>query len=332
MFRLITAPKCLARTTLASGRGIVPGISMGFVSRSGPRSAPSYVIPPRGGSCGTGIPFNSKMGYVIPRRGGGCGTASDTGLLFNSKMGQVANLSANTNANLSGNIKHPDSMPRYPEASIPGLLRLSDYLGTAAFACTGAVTAGVVADMDLLGCLLVGTVTAVGGGTIRDLLIGQVPFWTSEQEYLWISLGTAGLTFLFWQASGLKDDDPILVWMDALGVGAFCVIGTMNGIRRGLPALVCAACGMFTATGGGVVRDVLSQRKPRILHSYAELYASTALFGSSVYLMARRIGAPVPIRIAAGAGSAIVARWASWTRDIRLPTWSSINGKPTSTS
>ena len=68
-------------------------------------------------------------------------------------------------------------------------------------------------------------------------------------------------------------------WADAFGVGAFAVIGAQNGIRKGLHPLVCIICGMFTATFGGMIRDVLCQKPPRILHSHAEIYASTALTG-----------------------------------------------------
>ncbi|KAI9034417.1 UPF0126 domain-containing protein [Hyaloraphidium curvatum] len=221
---------------------------------------------------------------------------------------------------------HPDSMPRYPNASIRGLLRASDYIGTSVFACTGAVTAGSVANMDILGCVLVGTITAVGGGTVRDLLIGNRPFWNEEPEYIYISVVTAGATFMLWKLAGLEDDDPLINWGDALGVGAFAVIGTLNGIRKGLPALLCMFCGMSTATFGGVIRDVLSQRRPRILHSYAELYATTALAGSGVYLAARALAVPVPVRIVMGVGTAMGARWAAWTWDLRLPTWNEVNG------
>ena len=216
-------------------------------------------------------------------------------------------------------------MPRYPELSIPGLLRFSDYFGTAIFAATGCVTAGTFANMDLLGCVVVGTITAVGGGTVRDLLVGQVPFWTSEPEYIWISVTAALAAFFTWGSIGLNDDDPFFLWGDALGVGAFAVIGTMNGIRKGLVPLLCLVCGMFTATGGGVIRDVLSQRKPRILHSYAELYASTALLGSATYLTTRALAMPLPVRIVSGVGTAVFARWAAWTYDLKLPTWKSVN-------
>jgi uncharacterized membrane protein YeiH len=110
-------------------------------------------------------------------------------------------------------------------------------------------------------------------------------------------------------------------WGDAIGVGAFCVIGAMNGIRAGVPCAAAVACGMFTATFGGVVRDVLMRRPVRILHSYTDIYATTALTGATTYMLVRAAGAPVSARILAGAGVAIAMRKLAWTNDLRLPTY-----------
>lgn len=80
-------------------------------------------------------------------------------------------------------------------------------------------------------------------------------------------------------------------------------------------------CGMSTATFGGAVRDVVTQKPVRIMHSHAEIYASTAAAGASTYLVARSLGAPVWGRIVAGVGSTVVMRYLSWTYGIRLATW-----------
>jgi len=216
-------------------------------------------------------------------------------------------------------------MPRYPELSIPGMLRGADYFGTAVFAMTGTIAAAS-RGMDIFGSTLVGTITAVGGGTIRDILLGKGrAFWMVEIEYLWICAATGVGTFLAWphlvKAYGVSENDEWVNWGDAIGVGAFCVIGAMNGIRSGVPCAAAVACGMFTATFGGLVRDVLMQRPPRILHSYTDLYATTALSGAIVYMVVRSFGAPVGVRILAGAGTAIAMRWAAWKYDLRLPTF-----------
>ena len=224
---------------------------------------------------------------------------------------------------------HPDSMPRFPWSdgpTVPGLLRGADWFGTAVFAMTGTLAAAT-RGMDILGSTIVGTITAVGGGTIRDLLLGKGrrAFWMEEIEYLWICVGTGVATFLAWphleRAYGVKDTDEWVDWGDAIGVGAFCVIGAMNGIRAGVPCAAAVACGMFTATFGGVVRDVLMRRPVRILHSYTDIYATTALTGAATYMLVRAAGAPVSARILAGAGVAIAMRKLAWTNDLRLPTY-----------
>ena len=152
---------------------------------------------------------------------------------------------------------HPDGMPRFPEPSVAGALRLADYVGTSSFAMTGSLLAAS-SGMDAFGCAAVGTITAVGGGTVRDILLGRGrrAFWMEEQEYLWIATGTALATFFGWEEAkkrfGFADDDYWIEAGDALGVGAFCVIGAQNGIRAGVPMIAQMLCGVMTATFGGI--------------------------------------------------------------------------------
>lgn len=219
-----------------------------------------------------------------------------------------------------------DGMPRFPDASVPGALRLCDYVGTTTFAVTGSLAAAA-RGMDVLGATVVGTITAVGGGTIRDVLLGRGrrAFWMEEPEYLWICAVSAAGAFLAWphleEAFGVRVTDPWVEYLDALGVGAFCVIGAQNGARAGVPCAAAVACGMFTATFGGVVRDVLMERPVRILHSYTDVYATTALGGASAYMLIRAAGAPVSLRIIGGVAVAVAARVAAARNDWRLPTY-----------
>lgn len=220
-----------------------------------------------------------------------------------------------------------DGLPRYPNATTLGTLRLLDYVGTASFAYSGSLLAAA-SGMDALGASLVGTVTAVGGGTIRDaIIINQQPFWTSEPEYLYLSLLTGGATFfsmLYLNNQSNEErtkETKLEVAVDALGVGAFCVIGAQNGIRAGFGPLVCVLCGMATATFGGVVRDLLCRRKVRILHSSAEIYASTAAGGAAAYLAARQLRAPLFQRVSAGVGLAVCLRAWAYSQGVRLPVW-----------
>lgn len=217
-----------------------------------------------------------------------------------------------------------DSLPRYPTLTTQGSLRFLDYLGTVSFANSGAFLAAAH-GMDLFGACMVGTITAVGGGTIRDaVILGKPPFWTEENEYIYLSLLAATATFLFYQTNPPSLDRPDLipeVTADAAGVAAFCVIGAQNAVRAKVPMLIGIICGMSTATFGGVVRDVLCQRPVRILHSTAEIYASTAAAGAAAYLVARRVRAGVFARVGVGLGVAGALRMWAWKEGIRLPVW-----------
>jgi uncharacterized membrane protein YeiH len=232
-----------------------------------------------------------------------------------------------------------DGLPRWPGlSSAPAGLRTLDYFGTLVFASSGCMAA-MSCGMDALGGLMVGTVTAVGGGTVRDaIFLRKRPFWTEEVEYLYLSLGAAGATFALWPREDSDDGKHVvpargfvedaMQWADAVGVGAFATIGAQNGIRMRMPTLVTILCGVSTATFGGAMRDVLTNKPVRILHSHAELYASTAAVGASAYVMTRAAGAPVWMRIGAGVGSSVAARYASWTYGLRLPTWQLSRSEP----
>lgn len=222
-----------------------------------------------------------------------------------------------------------DSLPRYPTGTTLGGLRFLDYLGTVSFAQSGCLLAAT-SGMDILGASLVGTVTAVGGGTIRDaVILGKKPFWTSETEYLYLALATGLITFVIYNsrdgAPRNRVESGLEVAIDSLGVGAFCVIGAMNGVRAGMPGIVTVICGMSTATFGGVVRDILCRRQVRILHSTAEIYASTAAAGALAYLGARRLGGGVVVRVGAGVGLAVALRAWAWAKGVRLPVWQTPN-------
>ena len=111
-------------------------------------------------------------------------------------------------------------------------------------------------------------------------------------------------------------------WGDAIGVGAFAVIGTMNGIRGNSPFLISAVCGMMTATFGGLTRDTLLSRPVRIMHPYADTYAPIA-FTSAVSYLTLRSALPhhQGLRIATAVSVAVLLRYQSWTNGWRLPYW-----------
>jgi uncharacterized membrane protein YeiH len=161
------------------------------------------------------------------------------------------------------------------------ILYLLDLIGTAAFAASGA-WAGVQRRMDLFGVLVLGLVTAVGGGTLRDLLLGDTPPFSLEQEiYLYISIAVALAVFFGHRYLGHLRQP--LLFFDAIGLGTFVVIGTGKGIAFGLGPLGAVMMGVMTATAGGVVRDVLSTQVPLIL--CREIYASPCIAGGALLVL-----------------------------------------------
>jgi uncharacterized membrane protein YeiH len=221
-----------------------------------------------------------------------------------------------------------DGMPRYPGTCPGGILRGLDYFGTVVFGYTGGIMAAQH-GLDLLGVAVVGSITAIGGGTLRDLLIfARTPFWSGsdgEGEYLYLAGAGAVAAFFLYPSleQHLHKDGPALQWADALGLGAFAVIGTMSAIRGGLSPLLCTLSGMSTATFGGLTRDVLVARKGgvRIFNSHAELYASCAAAASVTYQLLRAAHAPLWAKVLCGVGVGVVTRAAAWEHSLKLPTW-----------
>jgi uncharacterized membrane protein YeiH len=161
------------------------------------------------------------------------------------------------------------------------ILYALDLLGTAAFAASGA-WAGVRRDMDLFGVVLLGLVTANGGGTVRDLLLGAPPFILKNETYLYLSLIVSLLVFIFHRKMDFLQHP--LQYFDAVGLGTFVVIGTGKAIDYHIGFFGSVMMGVLTATAGGMIRDILSNRVPLVLQR--EVYASACLAGGALlYLL-----------------------------------------------
>ncbi|WP_243372162.1 trimeric intracellular cation channel family protein [Geotalea sp. SG265] len=162
------------------------------------------------------------------------------------------------------------------------LLYALDLLGTAAFAASGAL-AGVRRNMDLFGVLVLGLVTATGGGTIRDLLLGDTPpFIFKNETYLYLSLCISLAVFLFHRSLDMLHHP--LLYFDAVGLGTFVVIGTSKAIAFHMEFIGCVMMGVMTAIAGGMVRDMLSTHVPLVLQK--EVYASACVVGGALlYLL-----------------------------------------------
>lgn len=169
-------------------------------------------------------------------------------------------------------------------------LLVLDLTGTFAFALNGALTAVRVARLDIVGVLTLGVVTAIGGGIIRDLMIGAVPPATfSDWRYLAVAAG--GALIAFFLGTGLDRVAMPIVTMDAAGLSLFAVTGASKALEFGLGPVQAVILGAVTGVGGGTVRDVLIQRLPTVLAS--ELYAIPALVGATITVVAAESGLPL---------------------------------------
>ena len=161
------------------------------------------------------------------------------------------------------------------------------YFGDVVFAVSGALNAARH-RMDVLGFVLIGTITGIGGGTTRDLLLGRTVWWTRDPLELLLCVAAALVTFFF-----IKNDITSrkgMIWSDALGLACFGVVGCHVSLGFGVPFVIAVFMGMVTATGGGVIRDVLTQTRPMIL--CVELYATAALVGSLGYAVLVKLALP----------------------------------------
>ncbi len=195
------------------------------------------------------------------------------------------------------------------------LLYLLDMIGTAAFAASGA-WAGVRREMDLLGVLVLGMVTAIGGGTLRDLLLGDTPpFCLKDENYLWLSLVVSLL--VFFGHRHLKRISNPLLYFDAIGLGTFVVIGTGKALQFNLGPFGAVLMGIMTATAGGVMRDVLSNRVPLILQR--EIYASACLIGAGLMVALQQTTLPQNLNVILAAATVISLRLLAIRHDWALP-------------
>lgn len=179
-----------------------------------------------------------------------------------------------------------------------------DLVGTGAFAASGAV-AGIRRKMDLFGVMVLGLVTAIGGGTLRDLLLGDnPPFCFKNEVYLYLALGVSLLTFALYRHMTVMHQP--LLYFDAIGLGTFVVIGTEKALHFDLGLLGAVIMGVITATAGGVIRDVLANQIPLILRK--EIYASACLAGGTLLVLLIQNGLPRSMALLIAAATVIALR------------------------
>jgi uncharacterized membrane protein YeiH len=200
---------------------------------------------------------------------------------------------------------------------------LLDWLGIVVFATTGALVASRK-QMDIVGFILLGTVTGIGGGTIRDTLLGTLPvFWVTEPAYLVICVLVSGAAFVL--AHIPQSRYTLLLWFDAIGMALFAVTGAEKALLAGAAPVVAVAMGVITATFGGIVRDILGGESPVILRR--EVYVTAALAGAALFVALSAYGFAREIGLAGGFLTAAAIRFAALRWDWSLPRYRSRPGR-----
>lgn len=183
------------------------------------------------------------------------------------------------------------------------------------FALTGALKASQK-DMDVFGMMLMASVVGIGGGTVRDLLLGIRPvFWVDRPEYILICIGIA--VGAFFVAHRLPSRQWWLAWADAIGLATFCVVGAQVALGAGAPPVVAVLMGIMTATFGGIMRDVLCAEIPLILQR--EIYAMAAAAGAIVYVLGHALTGNEPVSAVLAFCVAFAARAAGILFQLSLP-------------
>jgi len=197
-------------------------------------------------------------------------------------------------------------------------LYILDLFGVAVFAASGALL-GIAANMDLLGVVVLASITAVGGGTIRDVLLNKHPiFWIKDSVPIYTIIGATAVTLLWVHL--LPVPTQALIVADAIGLAVFAISGAQVAEQSGCRPIVIVLMGTLTGAGGGVIRDVLSAKVPMILRQ--DIYASAAIAGIVVYLLLHRTRLPSSVSFGIGVVMVIGIRLTAVALGLGLPVFS----------
>lgn len=199
--------------------------------------------------------------------------------------------------------------------ALPQVLVFLDYFGIAVFAISGALLAAE-RRQTLVTFIFFAVVTGVGGGTLRDLLIGAPVFWVHKNATLLICIGAALVT---WLTSRQRFAGRALLWFDAAGLGAYAVYGAAKALSYGVAPVPAFVMGVLTACAGGIIRDVLAG-EPSILMR-PELYVTAAALASGLLVALPLIGVPPQPAALIAAGSGFALRGLAIARGWSLPAY-----------
>lgn len=193
-------------------------------------------------------------------------------------------------------------------------ITLCDYVGTFAFAISGIRLASAK-QFDWFGAYVVGLVTAVGGGTIRDILLDATPFWMEHISYF-IVTGFALLFVIAFRKYVIKITNTVFIF-DAIGLGLFVVVGIAKTLDYGYPMWIAIVMGTITGSFGGMTRDILINEVPLIFRK--DIYALACVLGGIVYYICLKLSFTVPLTQFIAAASVFLTRVLAVRYHISLP-------------
>jgi uncharacterized membrane protein YeiH len=205
----------------------------------------------------------------------------------------------------------PDQLPAYFDR----LVAILTYLAVVASAVSGALEARH-RDMDVVGAISVAFVTAFGGGTVRDLLLGRTPIFWVLDPWLTVATFVAGLASYY---AVKRVSDRLLLVPDALGLGLFSTLGATYALQMELSLLVAVLMGVVTGVFGGVLRDTVCNRVPLVFRRNTELYATCSFVGVWIFVLLMQVTPNATLASAIGTAAIVVLRLVSVRFRLRLP-------------
>ena len=200
------------------------------------------------------------------------------------------------------------------------LLLAVEGIGVVAFALSG-ILAAVRKRLDVVGVVIVAFLTALGGGTLRDVLLDRQPFfWVANEVWIWVVMGLGVCGSIFLRSRHIEPTARAIQWPDAVGLGLFSASGTQLALDSGATPLVATLMGVVTAAFGGMIRDMILNEVPWVVSSY-HLYAIIAFAGGWVVWGLGALGVSSFVAVGIGAITITVARmlaiWFNW----QVPNW-----------
>lgn len=207
-------------------------------------------------------------------------------------------------------------------AAAPTLLTGVDLAASAVFAVTGALVASRK-QMDIVGFVWLGVVTGVGGGTLRDLLLGVPVFWVANATPVIVCMCAAVVVFFI--AQFIQNRYRLILWLDAVGLALFTVAGANKALEAGVSPVIAVAMGVISATVGGVVRDILGQEPSIILRR--EIYVTASAIGATVFVVLQLTTIDLALTMLIAFAVTFIVRGAALVFGLSMPGYKSRPGR-----